>query len=127
MAGTDRRPLNDTPASARIAARHNNRIGAVYSSLFAFWSTRHAVANGNANRRDAYSVILFNEGQTSTITNDFTSTPDQLLDNVLVYHAGGGTNYNTALQGAQAVMENNWSTERYVIAFTARRSHILIF
>lgn len=116
MAATDRRPLNDTPASARIAARHNNRIGAVYSSLFAFWSTRHAVANGNANRRDAYSVILFHGSQTATITNDFTSTPDQLLNTVLGYQAGGGTDYNIALEGAQAVMENNWSTERYATA-----------
>ncbi|EKM59288.1 uncharacterized protein PHACADRAFT_249677 [Phanerochaete carnosa HHB-10118-sp] len=71
MSVTDREPLKGTPVTARIAARHNNRLGAVYSSLYAFWSTRHAVANGTTSRRDAYSVILFNSGQRQILTNDF--------------------------------------------------------
>ncbi|EKM59290.1 uncharacterized protein PHACADRAFT_88120 [Phanerochaete carnosa HHB-10118-sp] len=98
--------------TARIAAHHSNRIGAVYSSLHAFWSARHAVANGITSRRDAYSVILFNQHQLQIATNDFTSSPERLLDLVLPHGAGGGTNYTPALQVAQSVMESNWSTER---------------
>lgn len=98
--------------TAKITGRHNNRIGAVYSSLHAFWSARHAVANGTTSRRDAYSVILFNHGHQQILTNDFTSTPERLLDLILPHGAGGGTNYKPALQVTQSVMENNWSTER---------------
>ncbi|EGN93599.1 hypothetical protein SERLA73DRAFT_145243 [Serpula lacrymans var. lacrymans S7.3] len=46
------------------------------------------------------------------VVNDFTSSPDQLLDTVLQYRANGGTNYTAAIQQAQAVIEQNWSTER---------------
>ena len=112
MTATDRRPLNDTPITARIAQQHNNRIGAVYSSLHAFWQARHAVTNNTTNRRDAYSVILFNHTPQSAVTNDFSNTPDQLLASVLPHRAGGGTNFDSALQLARATMGNNWSTER---------------
>lgn len=112
MGCADKKPLTDTPTSTRIAARHNNRIGAVYSSLYAFWSTRNAVANGNTARRDAYSVILFNHGHQQILVNDFTSTPDRLLEIVLPHGASGGTNYTSALQLTQTVMDRNWSTER---------------
>jgi len=43
--------------------------------------------------------------------NDFTSTPEQVINQCL-NHAGGGTNFNVALRSAQGVMESNWSTER---------------
>ncbi|KAJ3555965.1 hypothetical protein NM688_g2286 [Phlebia brevispora] len=108
----DRRPLGDTPVTTRIARRHNNRIGAVYSSLYAFWSARHAALTGATNRRDSYSVLLFNESVTQSVTNDFTSTPDALLEQVLRYDASGGTNYTAALRQAQACIEANWSAER---------------
>ncbi|KAL4072300.1 hypothetical protein J3A83DRAFT_4093511 [Scleroderma citrinum] len=110
----DRRPLQNTPVSARISATSNNRFGAVLSSLFSFWSARAAAigSGGNAVRRDAYSVILFNHGVLTAIENDFTSTPDQLLDILLPYDADGGTNYAVAITHAQALMERSWSTER---------------
>lgn len=113
MGATDRQPLANTPVTARLRARHNNRVGAVYSSLYAFWLARHAAISTGTNRRDSYSVILFDHALYSAVNNDFTSTPEALLDMVLPYGAGGGTNFNMALESARQCMENNWSTERY--------------
>jgi hypothetical protein len=117
MSATDRRPLPNTPATNRIILHSNNRLGAVYSALHSFWSARHAAVNVGAQatqtRRDAYSVILFDHAVSTGVTNDFTSSPDQLLDAVLPYDSGGGTNFTMALRSAQTVMEQNFSTERY--------------
>ena len=71
-----------------------------------------AGAGAAANRRDAYSVILFDHDHACCINNDFASTPDQLLERVLPYNARGGTDYTGALSTAQGVMEAHWSTER---------------
>lgn len=112
MSATDRLPLSNTPVTALLRARHNNRIGAVYSSLHTFWQARHSALTGGANRRDSYSVILFDHAEYAAVNNDFTSTPDALLNLVIPYGSGGGTNFNMALQAAQRCMENHWSTER---------------
>lgn len=144
---SDRQPLTEGPAAERIQRRSNNRLGAVYSALYSFWSSRHAAAaagqrilgiqrrldtvysslhnlwpvrNAGATRgqepaftrRDAYSVILFNDWATSVLVNDVTSSPDQLLDTMLLQKANGGTNFTTALREAESVMVQNWSTER---------------
>jgi len=115
MSSGDRRPLTNSPATNKIVRHSNNRLGAVYSSLNSFWSARHAAVTGGpqaAARRDSYSVILFDHTVVSGVTNDFTSSPDQLLDAVLTYRAAGGTDFGAAIQRAQTVMEQNWSTER---------------
>ena len=113
MNSTDRRPLPNTPATARISAASNNRYGAVLSSLHSFWTARAAaIANSNAARRDAYSVVLFDHVVTTPIVNDFASTPDQLLDSLLRFGARGGTNFSLAIQRTGAIMEQSWSTER---------------
>ena len=144
-----RQPLTMGPAAERIQQRSNNRLGAVYSALYSFWSAPHAaVAAGNRalgtqrrldtvysalhnfwaarnagagrgqdptfTRRDAYSVILFNDWATTTLVNDVTSSPDQHLDIMLTQQANGGTNFMTALREAEDVMLQNWSTERFV-------------
>src|ERR1700761_4214334 len=87
MAWGDRRPLPDAPATERIRERANNRLGAVYSALYSFWSARHAALTSspqaNGARRDAYSIIMFDSTTKNAVVNDFTSTPDQLLDIVL--------------------------------------------
>ena len=121
MSSRDRGPLADAPMTNRIRQTANNRLGAVYSALHGFWSARHAAItaspgrqSGVGARRDAYSVILFQSTTTSILTNNFTSTPDQLLDAMLAYQAGGGTNFSEALRAGGAVMERNWSTERLV-------------
>ncbi|KAK0467152.1 uncharacterized protein EV420DRAFT_1507486 [Desarmillaria tabescens] len=119
MASMDRRPLAGTPVTTTIQRTCNNRLGAVYSSLHAFWVSRHAAITANsqgraANRRDSYSVVLFDHHVVRGVTNDFTSSPEVLLNGLLRYSAGGGTNYDTALREAQNVMTQNWSPERYV-------------
>ena len=115
----DRGPLADAPTTNRIRQTANNRLGAVYSALHGFWSARHAAVSvdqesGFGARRDAYSVILFDSKPTSILTNDFTSTPDQLLDAMLAHRTGRGTNFSEALRSGGVVMEQNWSNERLV-------------
>ncbi|KAH7907394.1 hypothetical protein BJ138DRAFT_1014577, partial [Hygrophoropsis aurantiaca] len=113
MSCTDRRPLPNTPVSNRIIQHSNNRLGAVISSLYSFWSARDAATSGNQQaRRDAYSVILFDHTLVNALVNDFTSSPDELLDTILPYRADGGTNFTAAIQCTQTLMEQSWSTER---------------
>jgi hypothetical protein len=117
MSRGDRRPLDGALMTNRILRVANNRLGAVYSALYSFWSARHAVTAGRqtvGTRRDAYSVILFNSTTIPVLTNDFTSFPDQLLDAVLDHRADGGRNFSEALRAGRAVMEQNWSAERLV-------------
>ncbi|KAG9310081.1 hypothetical protein JVU11DRAFT_9689 [Chiua virens] len=87
MSYDDRKPLPNTPATARISARADNRYGAVLSSLHSFWTA-------------------------PPIVNDFASAPDQLLASLLPSTAGGGTNFSLAIQRAGETMEQNWSSER---------------
>jgi len=116
MSHTDRRPLPNAPATNRIVRQSDNRLGAVYSALHSFWSARHAaITTAQQNipaRRDAYSVILFDHTISNVITNDFSRSPDQLLDAVLPYQSDGGTDFTMALKSAQTVMEQHFSPER---------------
>jgi hypothetical protein len=119
MSSYDRGPLADAPMTNQIRQIANNRLGAVYSALHGFWSARHAAVtvgrqSGVGARRDAYSVILFDSTTRSILKNDFTSTPDQLLDAMLAYQTGDGTNFSAALRTGERVMEQYWSTERLV-------------
>jgi len=119
MRNTDHRPLADAPAADLIQRHTNNRLGAVYSALHSFWSARHTTITtgrqGAGARRDAYSVVLFCKRTTNVLVNDFTRTPDQLLDTVLAEQPRWGTDFSEALRAAQAIMEENWSTERLVV------------
>jgi len=120
MSSRDLRPLQNTPSTARISQRHNNRLGSVYSSLHGFWVSRQAAVdaarqNAAVARRDGYSVILFHSSATTCLANDFTSSPDDLLNVILQHRTGRGTNFSEALAAAQALMVQHWSNERYVI------------
>lgn len=110
MRKSDRTPLKDTPVANRIAALHNNRLGAVYASLYAFWQARHAAGD----RRDAYSVLLHDDEVITPVVNDLTRTPDDLLARVLPHKARLGTNFTKALKATQSCMERHWSAERCV-------------
>jgi len=116
MVDRDRRPLEDAPTADLIRRYANNRLGAVYSALYSFWSARQAAITmgqqGTGARRDAYSVVLFCDQTTNVLVNDFTSTPDQLLGMVLANRPSGSTDFSEALRAARAIMEENWSTER---------------
>lgn len=118
MRSTDRRPLPDAPAADLIQQHADNRLGAVYSALHSFWSARHAAntagQQGAGVRLDAYSIVLFCRRITNVLVNDFTRTPDELLDLVLAERTSGGTDFSEALKAARAIMEENWSTEKLV-------------
>jgi hypothetical protein len=112
MGNTDRRPLPDTPGYDRIVRSANNRLGAVYSSLHAFWMARsRVVATGNA-KRDAYTVIFHDQIMITCFENDLESAPDQLLGRLLGTVPSRGNNFEGALRAAKAVMERHWSSER---------------
>jgi hypothetical protein len=138
MASTDHQPLSDAPVTTRIRTHAPNRLGAVYSALYCFWSARHA-ANTTmeetlgarfystlhtflsivdqqtaVTRRDAYSVVLFNHLTKDALVNDLTSSPDQLLGALLGERADGGTDFSSALRAGEAIMVENWSPERLV-------------
>lgn len=112
MGSTDRRPLADTPVSAAIARGHDNRLGAVYSSLYAFWNARYHALGRRDARRDAYSVILFDSNPTVAIDNDFSHAPEALLTRLLQYVPRFGTKFDLAIQAAHRCMESNWSEDR---------------
>lgn len=149
MACADRQPLSDAPVTARIRAHAPNRLGAVYSALYSFWSARHAAVTAmqeslsarfgfgalypalqnfwsgrpasptvnqqtTGTRRDAYSVVLFNQSTKTALVNDSTSSPDQLLGALLTEGPEGSTNFASALSAGEAVMLQNWSPERFV-------------
>ncbi len=120
MSNADQTPLPNAPGIDRIKPKANNRLGAVFSSLYSFWIARQATFDRNAQsgsgfRKDAYSLILFDSAPTNCIENNFTSSPDELLTAALQYDAGGGTNFTRALKRTQDVMTLHWSTERYVL------------
>ena len=119
MSSDDRRPLANAPATDRICEVANNRLGAVYSALYSFWSAHHAAMTSGQQtigaRRDAYSVILFNAATKNVVVNDFRSSPDQLLDIVLNEQTAWGTNFAAAVKASQEVMVDNWNTERFEI------------
>ncbi|KAF8491331.1 hypothetical protein F5888DRAFT_1736394, partial [Russula emetica] len=94
----------------RITPTANDRLGCVLSALYSFWLARQAAINRNAQlggaRRDAYSLIFFNHEPSTSIENDFASSPDELFE------ADGGTDFIRALESAQNIMNAHWSTER---------------
>ncbi|KIJ09825.1 hypothetical protein PAXINDRAFT_102165 [Paxillus involutus ATCC 200175] len=114
MSHKDKRPLSDTPASAKIIRHSDNRFGAVLSSLYSFLLARDAAMNAGARgtRKDTYSVILFDSEVTQAVFNDVGSSADQLLDTLLRYSTAYGTNFTSAIQTAQDVMQRGWSAER---------------
>ena len=113
MRNSDRKPLPNTPVTATISARCDNRLGAVYSALYAFWKSREARHQNNM-RHDAYSVVLFDNAGAIGLANDFQSSPQDLLNTVLPFGPGYGTNFGSALESARSVMEEHWAPDRYV-------------
>jgi hypothetical protein len=116
MSLNDRQPLPNSAGIERISGTANNRLGSVFSALYSFWIARQAAVDRNAQvgggRRDTYSLIFFNQQPSTSIENDLTSSPDDLLDAALQYVAYGGTDFTSALESAQNVMTSQWSTER---------------
>ncbi|KAJ7504160.1 hypothetical protein B0H11DRAFT_1709774, partial [Mycena galericulata] len=114
MAGTDYQPLPNRPGADLIIRHSNNRLGAVFSSLHAFWVSRSSALNAGrrgmaGGRKDAYSVIFFDRAAHLCLRNDTQSTPDQLLHSVLGYTADGWTNPAAALSETETLMRECWS------------------
>jgi len=116
MCQQDRQPLANTAGADRITPTANDRLGSVFSALYSFWLARQAAIDRNAQiggvRRDAYSLIFFNHEPSTSIENNFTSSPDELLTAALEYEADGGTDFTRALERAQYIMDSHWSNER---------------
>jgi hypothetical protein len=118
MSQQDMQPPPDSAGIERIKPSADNRLGAVFSSLYSFWIEREAVIGRNSvngrDGNDAYSLIFFNHEQSTPIEYDFTSSPDELLTAALHFNATGDTDFSSALERAQNVMTSHWSSERLV-------------
>jgi hypothetical protein len=114
MGMRDRRPLPGTPATARLVASNDNRLGAVFSSIYSFWTARQATFTNTPAGRDAYTVILFDENVTPTIVNDSSSTLDALLGKLLPHRPEWRTNFQSCLDSARDRMRQNWNDQRYL-------------
>jgi hypothetical protein len=136
MGFTDRQPIPNSAGIDRIVPKENNRLGATFSALYSFWIARQAAVDlpkeiktkknkkkkkaavdhnlpvGGA-RRDAYSMIFFNHEAETSIENDFTNSPDELLTAALAFDTGGGKFFHRALERAHMLMTSHWSMERY--------------
>lgn len=112
----DQKLLPGSAGIDRILPKANNRFGAVLSALYGFWIARHATMDRDspvsARRMDAYSLIFFNHEPSTSIENDFTSSPDQLLTTALEFGIDGGTDFTSALERTQELMIAYWSRER---------------
>ena len=120
MALRDRQPIPNTAGIDRIVRKANNRLGAVFSALYSFWIARQAAIDrkspGGGGRRDAYSLIFFDhEPSISSIVNDVTSSPDELLNAALDFGVSGATDFTKALIKTQELMNTHWSAERYPV------------
>ena len=101
MNNNDRIPLENSPVSGRIRARMNNRLGAVYSALYSFWSARQATVG---LQRDANTIILHAQGTQSVCENDSTRSPSELLDLLLPNGPKGGNAFDLALKAADTAI-----------------------
>ncbi|KAG8979571.1 hypothetical protein FRB94_011592 [Tulasnella sp. JGI-2019a] len=130
MRRNDRQPIPNTPSSAEISRYNPNRFGAVLSALYGFWLSRDSGTGGS--RRDSYSVILFSGTTQVSISDDVSSTPDELLRMIVGITPEHGTDFDNALSATQSVMETHWSDDKYPIVIflsdgVGRMSEDLVF
>ena len=109
MSKNDRKPLETSPASGKIRSRMNNRLGAVYSALYSFWSARQAAVG---HQRDANTIILHAEGTQFVCENDTTRSPIELLDLLLPNAPKGGNSFDKALKAADTAISKWWDDTR---------------
>ena len=109
MSKNDRKPLENSPVCGKIRPRMNNRLGAVYSALYSFWSARQAAVG---HQRDANTIILHAQGAESVCENDTTRSPSELLDLLLPNAPKGGNCFDKALKAADTAISNWWDDTR---------------
>ncbi|CCA69205.1 hypothetical protein PIIN_03105 [Serendipita indica DSM 11827] len=114
MQETDHLPSRNTPVSAILTQRANNRFGAVLSATYAFWLSREAAISritSAGRRKDFTTVVAFNHLPMTICSKNDTMNPDQLLA-LIPHDATGWTNFTSALRHIQKEMEKNWDHER---------------
>ena len=109
MNKVDRKPLQNSPVYGRIRAHMDNRLGAVYSALYSFWSARQAAVG---LQRDANTVILHAENTQSVCENDSMRSPSELLDLLLRNGPNGGNCFDRALHAAGTAISRWWNDAR---------------
>lgn len=118
MTRTDHQPLQNTPITEALELHCSNRYGAVLSALYSFWKSREiptqapSTQSARPPRTDAYSMITFSETVTHHATNDCSSTPEQLIRSLLPHQPSFGTNFESAVNSASAIIEQNWEITR---------------
>jgi len=105
MCGTDRKPIPNYPIYYELIKNHNDRIGAVYQAVYQFMETRIASAQTSQNHassalRDSVTLILFDHKVVVPFENQSMTNTGELLNIMLSYKAGGGTNFDNAIQKA---------------------------
>ena len=109
MSKSDKKPTVNSPVYGRIRAHMDNRLGAVYSALYSFWSARQATVG---HQRDANTVILHAQNTESVCENDTTRSPSELLDLLLPKRPNGGNCFGLALKAADTVISRCWDDAR---------------
>jgi len=93
----------------------DNRLGAVYSALYSFWSARQAASG---LQRDANTVILHAQNTQFVCENDSARSPSELLDLLLPNSPKGGNAFDKALKAADTAISKWWNdTHPPVIIF----------
>ena len=87
----------------------NNRLGAVCSALYSFWTARQATVGC---QRDANTVILHAQNAEFVCGSDTTRSPGELLDLLLRKRPKGGNDFNKALQAANLAISKGWDDAR---------------
>ncbi|KAF8549816.1 hypothetical protein OG21DRAFT_1447416 [Imleria badia] len=109
MSKNDRKPLGNSPVCGRLRSRMNNRLGAVYSALYSFWSARQAAVG---HQRDTNTVILHAQDAQSVCENDSTRSPMELLELLLPNAPKGGNCFDKALKAADVAISKCWDDAR---------------
>ena len=109
MDNADTKPLQNSPVYEKIRRRLDNRLGAVFSSLYSFLIARQATAG---LQRDANTIILHAQNAESVCENDTTRSPDELLDLLLRNAPRDGNCFDVALKAAEKAISKWWSNER---------------
>ncbi|KAH7105372.1 hypothetical protein BKA62DRAFT_689469 [Auriculariales sp. MPI-PUGE-AT-0066] len=115
MRNKDQRPIPNTPVYNSICAVANNRLGAVYSALFGFWTARAAAiqaSGSNTPRRDSYSVALCNNTSQVVLENDFSRSPQELLRALLPHRPCGGNDFSQNMRAGLDLMEKHWRNDQ---------------
>ncbi|CAE6525473.1 unnamed protein product, partial [Rhizoctonia solani] len=123
MWGVDKRPIPGLPITDRLVSQCDNRYGAVVSALYCFWKSQEKVASRSlvGARRDAYSLVTFDDQSKIKVQNDLSSTVEQLVNFLVPQQSNGwyyGTSFGNALGTAKEVIKNSWDKEKVpVIVF----------